>query len=55
VMVQKNTEIVLRSDLLFSLDMFRSSESFTTILTVNRVKELPELNKIVGVQFKGQV
>lgn len=52
---KKYTEIVLRSDLVFSLDMFRSSEDFTTILAVNRVKELFELNKIVGVQFRGQV
>ncbi len=48
---QKYTKVVLRSDLPYEFDMFRSEEDFTTILAVNRIKEIFEAHDVVGLKF----
>ncbi len=48
---QTYTEIVLRDDVDLVVDVFRSEESFTTVLVSARVRELCELNKVRGLQF----
>ncbi|RMM92136.1 imm11 family protein [Pseudomonas savastanoi] len=49
------TEIVLKDDVDIGVDIFRAEEDFTTILATARVKDLCEINKVRGLQFKEHI
>ncbi|SFH97740.1 hypothetical protein SAMN05444062_1271 [Pseudomonas syringae] len=49
------TEIFLKDDLDIGVDVFRAEEDFTTILATARVKDLCEINKVRGLQFKEHI
>ncbi|WP_342366182.1 imm11 family protein [Pseudomonas eucalypticola] len=49
------TDIFPKQDLTPDRDIFRATEAFTTILVVDRVKELIERNRVLGVKVVSEI